>query len=128
MDVKWRVWSVRGAVTLATDDKQEMVDRIGQLLTELVHKNGMNYDGIINIHFSQTTDIDFLNAAQAARSGSMGELTSRVPLFCSTEPHCPQSLPRTIRVIMSYYQHHDHQSKPVYLFEARQLRKDLFNA
>ena len=120
-----RVWSVRGAVNLEAADKQQMISRVAQLLSELIDRNHINKVDIVNIQFTQTDDIDFLNAAHAARLGKLGEIASAVPLFCSMEPRYPQSLRLTIRIMLSYYQGREHRPEPVYLYGAEILRRDL---
>lgn len=128
MEASYRVWSVRGAVSLDVANKEQMVSRVDELLSKLIEKNNIEGDDIVNIQFTQTEDIDFLNAALAARSGSKGEIVSTVPLFCSLEPRYPQSLKHTIRIMISYYHNHQHCPEPVYLYKAGTLRRDLSNA
>ncbi|MGI9255866.1 MAG: chorismate mutase [Salinispira sp.] len=122
-----RVWSVRGAVNLDAADKRQMISRITELLSDITGRNGIENSAIINIQFTQTEDIDFCNAAYAARVGGMRDIASAVPLFCSLEPTYPQSLSLTIRIMLSYYHSHDHCPEPVYLYETKNMRKDLLN-
>jgi len=51
-----------------------------------------------------------------------------VPLLCAREVPVPGSLPRVIRVLMHYYAGDEHESRHVYLGEARALRLDLEGA
>ena len=51
-----------------------------------------------------------------------------MPLLCAREVDVPGSLPRVIRVLMHYYADDDHESRHVYLGEARSLRLDLEGA
>ena len=123
-----RLWSVRGAVNLDSPDEEQMVFRLSQLLSELINRNRVDTVDIVNIQFTQTEDVNFFNAAQAARQGAMKNIVSAVPLFCSMEPCYPHSLKLTIRVMLSYYHDRDHRPEPVYLYEASTLREDLLNA
>ena len=43
----------------------------------------------------------------------------RVPLLCAREIAVPRSLPRVIRVLIHYYAEEGHESKHVYLGEAK---------
>lgn len=129
MKTTTRLWSVRGAICLTEHGKKgieaEMIARVEELLEKLMLDNGMGTDDMVNIQFTQTEDIDFMNAATAARSGKLEDRISRVPLFCAQEPRYPNALPRTIRVMVTYYQVPGHVPTPAYLYGAEQLRKDL---
>lgn len=122
-----RIVSVRGAVTLTDIDSDHMIRRMGELLDTLFKKNRVDSGSIVHIFFSQTEDIDFLNAAAAARKGMVGDSIARAPLFCSLEPRYPGSLPMTLRVLLTYYTSGEHSPKPVYLYGAEVLRKDMFH-
>ncbi|AHC15139.1 chorismate mutase [Salinispira pacifica] len=122
-----RLVSVRGAVALSNRDPDQMILRMGDLLDSLFRENGVEPEHIVHIFFSQTEDIDFLNAAAAARKSRVGESISRTPLFCSLEPRYPGSLPMTLRILLTYYSSGDQPAKPVYLYGAEVLRKDMFH-
>jgi chorismate mutase len=133
MTTNSRLWSVRGAVRLDLihsdhiSRESQMTHRLDELLTGLLKKNGIDSANCVNIQFTQTEDIDFMNAASAARKGTHADAISRIPLFCAQEPRYPGSLPGTIRVLITYYNDADHVPEPVYLHGAELLRKDIFD-
>lgn len=117
-----RLFSVRGAVCLAADNAEEMRGAVGELLTLLLSKNSIQPDLIVNILFSQTQDLVNENPARALRRFGF----PNVPLFCSCEPVYPDTLPKTVRVLLTYYNSPDHRPSPVYIRGAEALRADLF--
>jgi chorismate mutase len=74
--------------------------------------------------FTCTDDLDAEFPAVAARR--MG--WDRVPLLCARELGVPGSLPRIIRVLLHYYADEGHESRHVYIGDARRLRADLHAA
>jgi chorismate mutase len=132
MKTNMRLWSVRGAVSLedqgggTTGLQNQLIVRVDELLSNMFLKNEIDTENCVHIMFTQTPDIDFINAASAARSGKHADSISKIPLFCAQEPEYPESLPLTLRVMVSYYREINHQPQPVYLYGARELRKDLF--
>ncbi len=133
MNTDNRIWSVRGAVQLSeltgdpTEKERDMIERVGELLLSVMEQNGIDDNNAVHIYFSQTEDLDFLNAATAARRSVVKEAVSQIPLFCSLEPRYPNALARTVRLMLTYYQDKEHNPAPVYLHGAEILRKDLFD-
>ncbi len=120
-----RLWSVRGATTLEKRNSAHMIERVGALLCTLFDENAIAEGATVNIQFTQTPDIDFLNAAAAARASIFGTKASKIPLLCSREPDYPESLPLTVRIMVTYYHSQDHEPRPVYPHGAQVLREDL---
>lgn len=117
-----RLFSVRGATQVERDGSEEMKVAVTELMEELIKKNRIDSEQIVHIIFSQTPDLVAENPARALRSVGF----DRVPLFCTQEPSYPDTLPRMVRVLLSYYQGDEHSPSPVYLGGAEKLRSDLF--
>ena len=115
--------AVRGAISLekAPDEETVMTEALGKLFTELADLNGFSIDEIVSVQMSQTSDLKLKNAAAALRA-AIPEY-GRVPLFCSQEPSIKGSLPRTVRVLVTWKG--IGPSIPVYLGAAQSLRPDL---
>jgi len=116
------VRGVRGATTVGKNDREEILERTGELLRALVERNGIAPADIASAVFSVTGDIDAEFPAVAARR--MGWIYT--PLMCTREIPVPGSLPLCIRVLL-----HVNTDRPqediihLYLREARKLRPDL---
>ncbi len=116
------VRGVRGATTVGRNDRDEILERTGELLRALVERNGIEPADIASAVFSVTGDIDAEFPAVAARR--LGWLYT--PLMCTREIPVPGSLPLCIRVLL-----HVNTDRPqqdiihLYLREARKLRPDL---
>ncbi len=116
------VRGVRGATTVERNDRDEILERTGELLRALVERNGIEPADIASAVFSVTGDIDAEFPAVAARR--LGWIYT--PLMCTREIPVPGSLPRCIRVLL-----HVNTDRPqqdiihLYLREARKLRPDL---
>ena len=117
-----RIFSVRGAVQLSDDLSKLMSQSVRELVIGLMKKNSIPEAEIVHILFTQTNDLVGGNPARALREG--GGFT-HTPLFCSSEPEYPDSLPRTVRVLVSYYHVESHVPRPLYLHGAEMLRLDL---
>ena len=117
------ITAVRGATALAAkgDEAAVMVEALGMLFDALIMKNNISIEDIISIQFTQTADLNKMNAAAALRKARPA--FSQVPLFCSLEPEVENSLPRTVRVLITW--RGDGPGIPVYMGEAASLRPDL---
>lgn len=95
--------AVRGAISVATDsdERSAMVGAIENLLRSLVKENNISPERIVSIQFTQTSDLIHMNAAAALRIAFPDY--SAVPLFCSQEPEIIGMLPRTVRVLITWY-------------------------
>lgn len=116
------VRALRGAITFERDDADHVTQRVVELITELLGRNGLGHDDIISVLFTATPDLHSIFPATAARSIGLGD----VPLICAQELDIEGGMPRCIRVLM-----HVETDAPradlhhVYLGEARSLRDDL---
>ena len=117
---------VRGATTVAADEPNLILQATRELLEELLEENeNMKPEDIASAIFTVTDDLVSTFPAQAARQ--MGwEL---VPMLCAREIPVPNSLPRTIRVLVHWNTElSQNQIKHVYLRDAVKLRPDLVAA
>ncbi|UDY36259.1 chorismate mutase [Dermatobacter hominis] len=116
------VLALRGATTLDRDEKEHLLERVRELLTEMLEANGIDHEHLISILFTATPDVHSAFPALAARQLGMGD----VPLICAQELDIVGAKPQCIRVLMQFNSeraradlHH------VYLQDARDLRDDL---
>jgi chorismate mutase len=117
---------VRGATTVAADEPNLILQATRELLEGLLEENEkMKPEDIASAIFTVTDDLASTFPAQAARQ--MGwEL---VPMICGREIPVPNSLPRTIRVLVHWNTElPQNQIKHVYLRDAVKLRPDLVAA
>lgn len=116
------VRGIRGAITVDSNTKEEIIKRTKKLLTTLKRENGFKIEDIVSIFFSVTFDLNAAFPAQAARELDW----KRVPLFDMQEIDVPGSLPRCIRILIQINCSKSQQGiKHCYLRGAKILRKDL---
>lgn len=113
---------VRGATTVAADDREQILTATRQLLALMIRRNGIRSTDVASAMFTLTKDLGAEFPALAARQLGWFD----VPLLCSYEISVPNSLPRCIRLLV-----HWNTDKPqseihhVYLHDAKKLRPDL---
>lgn len=122
MDTSTAMRGIRGAITVESDEADEIVSATKRLLTEMTRVNGVDTEDIASALFSLTPDLCAAFPALGARE--MG--WTHVPMLHFTEIAVPGSLPRVIRVLMHVnsaltQREIDH----VYLDGAIVLRPDL---
>lgn len=112
---------VRGAITVKSNDAEEILAATRELLEALVQANGMRVDEITSVYFTTTVDLTATYPALAARQ--LGWFDTA--LMCGHEMDVPGSLPRCIRVMIHWNTTRSPQEiKHVYLREAKSLRPD----
>jgi chorismate mutase len=116
-----RLFALRGANSVAANEAQAILDATGELMRELIGRNGLAPESLVSVIFTMTDDLDAEFPAVAARRIGL----DRVPLLCAREIPVPGSLPRVIRVLVHYHADDEHEPQHVYLGEARALRSDL---
>ena len=117
-----RLRGLRGATTVAVDEKDEIVLATAELLEEMLSRNELSREDLVTIIFTATPDISSEFPAAAARK--MG--ISDVPLLCAAELNIRGAIPRVIRVLMHAYTDREPSSlRHVYLRDAKPLRTDL---
>ncbi|GAB2911939.1 chorismate mutase [Streptomyces heilongjiangensis] len=116
------VRAVRGAVQLDEDQAAHMDERVAELLTAVLERNGLTQDDLISIWFTATPDLHSDFPAAAARGLGIVD----VPLICAQELDIEGAMPRVVRILA-----HIESDLPrseiahVYLGAAAALRKDI---
>ncbi len=114
--------ALRGAILCREDSKEEMTERTAQLLREMIERNDISTEDIVDIIFTATDDLHSEFPAAAARHIGL----THVPLLCARELDIKDSTGKCIRVLMHFYtRKHPHELRHPYLEGARQLRTDL---
>lgn len=113
---------VRGATTVASNDREEILTATRQLLALMIRLNSIESRDVASAIFSTTRDLDAEFPALAARQ--LGWLD--VPLMCGHEISVPGSLPLCIRVLLHWNTEKEQgEIEHVYVREANRLRPDL---
>jgi chorismate mutase len=116
------VRAIRGATQLERDERGHLLDRVAELVTEVLHRNAVATDDLISVVFTATPDLRSEFPAYAARRIGITD----VPLLCAQELDVVGAMPRVIRVLA-----HAETGLPraevrhVYLHGAAALRTDL---
>jgi chorismate mutase len=116
------VRALRGATTIDEDTREQITDRVVELLEAMIERNGVEHDDLISVWFTATPDIHAMFPAEAARKIGWGD----VPLLCAQELDITGATTRVIRVLAHLM---SERTRPelhhVYLHGARALRDDL---
>jgi len=116
------VRAVRGAVTVDSNSKDNIICDTKILLGKIVEENNIDRDDIISIIFSVTRDLDAAFPAEAARDLGWTEIA----LMCTNEIYVPGSLEKCVRILMHFNSDKTNKKiKHVYLKGAKELRPDL---
>ncbi len=113
---------VRGATTVKSNTRDEILLATRQMLALIIRRNGIESQDVASATFTVTRDLDAEFPALAARQLGWIE----VPLLCGYEIEVPGSLPMCIRIML-----HWNTDKPqsdihhVYIHDAVKLRPDL---
>ncbi|HEX6517812.1 MAG TPA: chorismate mutase [Nocardioidaceae bacterium] len=116
------VRAVRGATQLEADVREHMLERVAEMVTDVMSANDLAVDDFISVIFTATSDLVSEFPAYAARRLGFGE----VPLLCARELEVEGSMPRVVRMMA-----HVETDLPrgeithVYLHGATHLRHDL---
>jgi chorismate mutase len=116
------VRALRGATTVDEDTREQITDRVVELLEAMMERNGVEHDDLISVWFTATPDIHAMFPAEAARKIGWGD----VPLLCAQELDIAGATPRVIRVLAHLLSDRRRSAlHHVYLHGARSLRDDL---
>ncbi|MEW1613122.1 MULTISPECIES: chorismate mutase [unclassified Streptomyces] len=116
------VRAVRGAVQLERDEAGHMDERVGELLTAVLARNGLVADDLISIWFTATPDLHSDFPAAAARGLGIVD----VPLICAQELDIEGAMPRVVRLLAHVETHLSRaEIQHVYLGATAALRKDI---
>lgn len=119
-----RLFAVRGAVQAEANEPAAILAATGELMRELIQRNGLEPDDMVSCLFTTTEDLDAEFPAVAARDLGL----TMVPLMCCREIPVPGSMPRVIRVMLHFYAPASCEPEHVYVGEAQKLRNDLHAA
>lgn len=116
------VRAVRGAVQVDVDEREEVLARTRDLVSEVIRANDLTLDDFISVIFTSTADLVSEFPAVAARELGMGD----VPLMCARELEIAGSMPRVIRLMAHVETARTRgEVKHVYLNGAQALRRDI---
>lgn len=116
------VRAVRGATQLEEDTREHMLERVAEMVLDVMSSNDLGVDDFISVIFTATDDLNSEFPAYAARRLGFGD----VPLICARELEIGNSMPRVVRMMA-----HIETGLPradithVYLHGAANLRRDL---
>ena len=116
------VRAVRGATQLEEDVRDHMLERVAEMVLDVMSANDLEVDDFISVIFTATSDLVSEFPAYAARRLGFGE----IPLLCARELEIAGSMPRVVRMMA-----HVESDRPrgdithVYLHGAAALRSDL---
>ena len=117
-----RLRALRGATTVDVDTREQVFERVIELLRALFERNGLDHDDVVSIVFTATDDLHAVFPAAAARAYGLGD----IPLLCARELDIEGATPRCIRVLMHIETERDRSElQHVYLKGAVGLRDDL---
>ncbi len=116
------VRAVRGATQLEDDSRDHMLERVAEMVTDVMEANGLDVDDFISVIFTATSDLVSEFPAYAARRLGFGD----VPLICARELEIEGSMPRVVRM-MAHVETDLARAEVthVYLHGAAALRSDL---
>jgi len=113
---------VRGATTVETDSRDEILTATRRLLALMIRLNEIQSGDVASAIFSTTSDLQAEFPALAARQ--LGWL--EVPLLCTHEMDVPGSLRHCIRVLVNWNTSKSQSEiQHVYIEKAVKLRPDL---
>lgn len=113
---------IRGAITVETNTKEDILLNTRQLLKEMIETNEIGIEDIVSILFSATKDLDAAYPAVAARE--LGIIDAS--LMCVQEMYVKDSLPMCIRVQLCIETEKKQKDMNfVYLKDAVVLRPDI---
>ena len=116
------VRGIRGATTVASNTRDDILEAARELLDEIVRINAVERDDVASIMFTTTMDLDAEFPAVAARAAGWNDIA----LECLNEMHVPGSLQRCLRILMHVNTDRAaHELTHVYLRGATALRRDI---
>ncbi len=90
------VRALRGATRVDADTREQVTERVSELVTTLLERNQLPADDLISALFTATGDIHSMFPAEAARGAGLGD----VPLLCAQELDIEGKPDRCIRVLL----------------------------
>ena len=116
------VRAVRGATQLDADVREHMLERVAEMVTDVMTANSLEVDDFISVIFTATPDLVSEFPAYAARRLGLGD----VPLICARELEVGGAMPRVVRMLAHVETDlSKREITHVYLHGAAKLRSDL---
>ena len=113
---------VRGATTVESNSREEILRATRQLLALMIRRNDIHTEDVASAVFSVTRDLNAEFPALAARQLGWPD----VPLLCTYEIDVPGSLRRCVRILVHWNTNKSqHEISHVYVKGAVALRPDL---
>ncbi len=114
--------ALRGATTLDSDSRAEMIERVTELLAALFERNDVGHDDLVSIIFTATDDLHSMFPAEAARTLGISD----VPLMCARELDIDGATTMCVRIMVHAYSTRPRaEIEHVYLRRATALRPDI---
>lgn len=112
---------IRGAITVEANVAEELLEATTELLTAVIHLNGIAPEDVASAVFTTTPDLTATFPAIAARDLGWTE----VPLLCAHEMDVPGALGKVVRVLLHVNTERTAaEVRHVYLKGARALRPE----
>ena len=113
---------MRGATQLERDTREHMLERVAEMVRDVMESNDLVVDDFISIIFTATSDLVSEFPAYAARVLGFDD----VPLICARELEIEGSMPRCVRMMAHIETDLSRADVThVYLHGAANLRRDL---
>lgn len=117
---------IRGATTVSSNSRDEIMDATEELLNRIVAENGIDSEDLAAVYFTMTRDLDAEFPAVAARERLGWNL---VPLINSVEVDRAGAMRQCIRVLIFWNTDKSQADvQHIYLREAITLRADITDA
>jgi chorismate mutase len=116
--------ALRGATTLDSDTREQVLERTAEMLHALLSRNDLAPEDMVSLILTATGDIHSEFPAAAVRAAGI----SSVPMICARELDIDgdSGIPLCVRVMAHVYTMRAKADlRHVYLRGARQLRSDL---
>lgn len=116
------VRAIRGATCLISDDMEQMLSAVPELLEQMMKRNDLVAEDFISLLFTSTPDLVCGFPAAAARHAGF----RKVPLMCAQEIDVAGALPKVVRVMAHVESARSlDEVEHVFLRGAQVLREDL---
>ncbi|GLY19876.1 chorismate mutase [Kineosporia rhizophila] len=89
------VRAVRGATQIDTDERDHVLERTREMVSEVMVGNQLDQDSIISIVFTATQDVKSVAPALAARQLGLNDPA----LICVQEMHVEGAMPMLVRLV-----------------------------
>ena len=119
----WRLRGIRGATTVANNERQAIRTATEELLAEIIARNEIDPQEVASVWFTTTQDLNAEFPAVVARERFNW---THAALMCAHEMEVPGALPSCLRILVHVNTNRrQDEVEHVYLNGATVLRKDL---